>query len=51
MGTSNRSTRSIGRDAITGRFKPVDQARRDSSTSTVEKIPAKPAKSPNPKKR
>lgn len=28
-----------GRSAITGRFKPVEQARRESSTSVVERVP------------
>lgn len=33
----------IGRDAITGHFKPVEEAKRQSATSTVEtiKIPKK----------
>jgi hypothetical protein len=34
----------IGRDAITGRFKPVKTARREKDTSTVETIETDPKK-------
>lgn len=36
-------TRLAGRSAITGRFKPVEQAKRERETSVVERLP-KPGK-------
>ena len=38
------ATRKIGRDAGTGRFKSVEDAKRDKKGSIVETIPAKPKK-------
>ena len=38
------ATRKIGRSAITGRFKPVAQAKAQSRTSTVETIKTKSSK-------
>jgi len=40
----------IGRDAGTGKFKPVEQARRDKAGSVVETIPSR-SPAPPPKKR
>ena len=37
-------TRKIGRSAITGRFKPVAQAKAQSRTSIVQTIKTKPPK-------
>ena len=39
-----KTCREIGRDAGTGRFIPVDVARRRKKTAVVEKIPCKPRK-------
>lgn len=36
------ATRKIGRDAPTGRFIPVDKARRNPRTTTVETVKIKP---------
>jgi hypothetical protein len=41
-----------GRDAETGKFKPVEEARRDRKGSVVETIPPRrPAPPPPPKKK
>ena len=38
MGTKKGTERKIGRDAKTGRFIPVEEARRKPSTTVVETI-------------
>lgn len=43
------ATRKIGRDAGTGKFKPVEEAKKDKEGSIVEKIPV-PSKHPVNKK-
>jgi hypothetical protein len=42
---ATKKTRTIGRDAETGRIIPVEQARRDKKGAVVEKVPV-PAKRP-----
>lgn len=44
------ATRRIGRDAETGKFKPVKEAQKDKKGSIVETIKITPTKSPPPKK-
>lgn len=36
---TTRKTRPAGRDAETGRFKPVEEARKDKGGSVVERLP------------
>lgn len=43
------STKKIGRDAETGKFKPVKDAQKDKKGSVVETIKVPPKKSPPPK--
>ena len=43
------STKKIGRDAETGKFKPVKEAQKDKKGSVVETIKVPPKKSPPPK--
>jgi hypothetical protein len=44
--TTKSHTFKVGRDAGTGQFKPVEEARRDKQGSVVEtiKVPARPTK-------
>lgn len=44
------ATRRIGRDAETGKFKPVKEAQKDKKGSIVETIKTPPTKSLQPKK-
>lgn len=37
--SKERKSREAGRDSGTGRFKPVEKARRDKEGSTVERLP------------
>jgi len=39
MSENKPKTRLAGRDAETGRFKPVEEARRERETSVVERLP------------
>jgi hypothetical protein len=39
-----KKTRQVGRDAETGKFIPVDEARRRKKTAVVETIPIPPKK-------
>ena len=50
MEGSLMATKKIGRDAGTGKFKPVKEARKDKKGSVVETIKTPPKKSTTPKK-
>jgi len=39
MSSKKPATHLIGRSAVTGRFKPVEVARRQKDTSVVERLP------------
>jgi hypothetical protein len=45
------ATRKIGRDAETGKFKPVKEAEKDRKGSVVETIKTPAPKAPPPKKK
>lgn len=49
MSKKKPETFPIGRDAETGRFKPVDEARRDREGSVVERIPVRTPDKPKGK--